>query len=49
MNLMRAGQLRLEPLMTHIVAFERAAQMYEIIAQNSLPHLSMTLDWSGAN
>ncbi len=49
MNLMRAGQLRLEPLMTHIVAFERAAQMYEIIAQNSLPHLGMTLDWSGAN
>lgn len=49
MGLMKAGQLRLEPLMTQIVSFERAAQMYEINAQKSLPHLGMTLDWSQAN
>ncbi len=49
MGLMKAGWLRLEPLMTHIVSFEQAAKMYEINAQKSLPHLGMTLDWSEAN
>jgi bacteriochlorophyllide a dehydrogenase len=49
MSLMQAGQLRLEPLMTHIVPFDQAAQMYQINAQKSLPHLGMTLDWTRAN
>lgn len=47
--LMATGQLRIEALVTHRVSFERSAQMYEVNAQKSIPHLGMTLDWTGAN
>jgi len=43
-----AGQLRLRPLMTHLVSYRRGPEMYHLHAEKSSNFLGLTLDWSEA-
>ena len=45
LDLMARGQLRLEPLITHLVPASRAPEMYRMIAAKAEPFLGITLDW----
>ena len=45
LDLMARGQLRLEPLITHLVPAARAPEMYRMIAAKTEPFLGITLDW----
>jgi 3-hydroxyethyl bacteriochlorophyllide a dehydrogenase len=40
-------RLRVRPLVTHLVAADRAPEMYRMILNRSEPHLGVALDWSG--
>jgi len=44
-NLMADEKLRVRPLITHHVAFERAPQMYRMMLEKSEPFLGIALDW----
>ena len=45
LDLMARGQLRLRPLITHLVPASRAPEMYHMIAAKAEPSLGITLDW----
>ncbi|MDE0217691.1 MAG: zinc-binding dehydrogenase [Spirochaetaceae bacterium] len=45
LDLMARGQLRLEPLVTHLVLASQAPEMYRMIAAKTEPFLGITLDW----
>jgi 2-desacetyl-2-hydroxyethyl bacteriochlorophyllide A dehydrogenase len=48
LNLMAQGQLRLEPLITHLVPFADGPEMYRMIAAKRGAFLGITLDWRQA-
>ncbi|MBN2562119.1 MAG: zinc-binding dehydrogenase [Phycisphaerae bacterium] len=47
--LMAEGKMRVRPLVTHRVPFERGGEMYTMILAKSEPFLGITLDWTGAS
>ena len=46
---MAEGKMRLRPLVTHHVPFDRGDEMYRMILAKSEPFLGITLDWTGAS
>lgn len=46
--LMASGALRLRPLVTHLVPYTQAPEMYRLNAGKTADLLGITLDWSGA-
>jgi len=47
LRLMSERKMRLQPLITHLVPFARAPEMYEMIRTKSAPFMGITLDWTG--
>jgi 2-desacetyl-2-hydroxyethyl bacteriochlorophyllide A dehydrogenase len=43
--LMAAGQMRIAPLITHLVSYARGPEMYRMILDKNEPFLGITLDW----
>jgi threonine dehydrogenase-like Zn-dependent dehydrogenase len=43
--LMAAGQMRIGPLITHLVSYARGPEMYRMILDKNEPFLGITLDW----
>ena len=46
--LMRTGQMRVRPLVTHLVPFTEGPQMYQMIGKKSSSFLGIVLNWEGA-
>ena len=46
LKLMTEGKMRLRPLITHQVSYNRAPEMYRLIREKSEPFLGITLDWT---
>lgn len=46
LELMAQGKLRLRPLTTHRVPFQRGAEMYKLTREKSAPFLGITFVWS---
>jgi 2-desacetyl-2-hydroxyethyl bacteriochlorophyllide A dehydrogenase len=46
LRLMAEGKMRLKPLVTHLVPFGRAPEMYEMVRLKSEPFLGITLNWT---
>lgn len=47
LGLMAAGKMKLRPLVTHLVPYDRGPDMYAMIRGKSEPFLGVTLDWTG--
>jgi 2-desacetyl-2-hydroxyethyl bacteriochlorophyllide A dehydrogenase len=47
--LMAAGQMRIAPLITHLVSHARGPEMYRMILDKNEPFLGITLDWRSEN
>jgi len=46
--LMAEGKIKVKPLITHLVPFTRAPQMYEMIVAKNESFLGITFDWKGS-
>ncbi len=42
------GKMRLRPLVTHLVSYQRAPEMYRLHQDKSVDFLGVTLDWTGS-
>jgi 2-desacetyl-2-hydroxyethyl bacteriochlorophyllide A dehydrogenase len=47
--LMASGKMRSAPLITHVVPYTQAPDMYQLIRNKSAPFLGIALDWRGAS
>lgn len=45
LELMKSGRIRVSPLITHLVPYARAPDMYRMIVEKNVPFLGITLDW----
>jgi threonine dehydrogenase-like Zn-dependent dehydrogenase len=48
LGLLKTGKMRIRPLITHLVPYTRAPDMYRMIIAKNAPFLGITLDWKCA-